>query len=68
MELIRKTVLHVETTYVDGGKEAAKPLKMVAAAAVIKKSVGRARLCRKPNTGNSSHCADLKRAFNQAYS
>ncbi|RSR34308.1 amino acid synthesis family protein, partial [Acinetobacter baumannii] len=22
MELIRKTVLHVETTYVDGGKEA----------------------------------------------
>lgn len=27
MELIRKTVLHVETTYVDGGKEAAKPLK-----------------------------------------
>ncbi|MFI7917223.1 amino acid synthesis family protein, partial [Acinetobacter baumannii] len=25
MELIRKTVLHVETTYVDGGKEAAKP-------------------------------------------
>ena len=36
MELIRKTVLHVETTYVDGGKEAAKPLKMVAAAAVIK--------------------------------
>ncbi|WP_373357651.1 amino acid synthesis family protein [Acinetobacter lactucae] len=36
MELIRKTVLHVETTYVDGGKEAGKPLKMVAAAAVIK--------------------------------
>ena len=31
MELIRKTVLHVETTYVDGGK-AAKPFKMVAAA------------------------------------
>ena len=35
MNLIRKTVLHVETTYVDGGKEAAIPLKMVAAAAVI---------------------------------
>lgn len=36
MTLIRKTVLHVETTYVDGGKEALQPLKMVAAAAVIK--------------------------------
>ena len=36
MNLIRKTVLHVETTYVDGGKEATIPLKMVAAAAVIK--------------------------------
>lgn len=36
MNLIRKTVLHVETTYVDGDKEATKPLKMVAAAAVIK--------------------------------
>lgn len=36
MSLIRKTVLHVETTYVDGGKDAAVPLKMVAAAAVIK--------------------------------
>lgn len=36
MSLIRKTVLHVETTYVDGGREAAVPLKMVAAAAVIK--------------------------------
>ena len=35
MNLIRKTVLHVETTYVDGGKEATIPLKMVAAAAVI---------------------------------
>ena len=33
MNLIRKTVLHVETTYVDGDKEATKPLKMVAAAA-----------------------------------
>ena len=36
MNLIRKTVLHVETTYVDGGKDAPIPLKMVAAAAVIK--------------------------------
>jgi hypothetical protein len=36
MNLIRKTVLYVETTYVDGGKDAPIPLKMVAAAAVIK--------------------------------
>lgn len=36
MNLIRKTILHVETIYVDGGKEAPVPLKMVAAAAVIK--------------------------------
>lgn len=36
MSLIRKTVLYVETTHVDGGREAARPLKMVAAAAVIK--------------------------------
>jgi len=36
MSLIRKTVLHVETVHVDGGRDAAKPLKMVAAAAVIR--------------------------------
>lgn len=36
MNLIRKTILHVETIYVDGGKDAAKPLKMVAAAAILK--------------------------------
>lgn len=36
MNLIRKTVLHVETTYINGGKAAPTPLKMVAAAAVIK--------------------------------
>lgn len=36
MSLIRKTVLHVETIYVDGGKDAPTPLKMVAAAAVLK--------------------------------
>ena len=36
MSLIRKTVLHVESTYIDGGKLAARPLKMVAAAAIIK--------------------------------
>ena len=36
MNLIRITVLHVESTYVDGGKDAPIPLKMVAAAAVIK--------------------------------
>jgi len=36
MSLIRKTVLHVETTHVDGGRSAPRPLKMVAAAAVIK--------------------------------
>ena len=36
MTLIRKTVLHVETVHVDGGRDAARPLKMVAAAAVIR--------------------------------
>ena len=33
---IRKTLLHVETTFIEGGKEAPKPLKLIAAAAVIK--------------------------------
>lgn len=36
MNLIRKTTLHIETIYVDGEKDAPIPLKMVAAAAVIK--------------------------------
>ncbi|EGD04688.1 hypothetical protein B1M_10211 [Burkholderia sp. TJI49] len=36
MNLIRKSVLHVETLYVDGDKVAAKPLKMIGAVAVIK--------------------------------
>lgn len=36
MSLIRKTILHVETIYVDGDRAAAKPLKMIGAAAVIK--------------------------------
>ncbi|WDM66910.1 amino acid synthesis family protein [Xanthomonas cucurbitae] len=35
MSLIRKTVLHIETVHVDGGRVAAKPLKLIAAAAVI---------------------------------
>lgn len=33
---IRKTLLHVETTLIEGGKAAPKPLKMIAAMAVIK--------------------------------
>lgn len=36
MTLIRKTLLHVETTFVEGGKEAAQPLKLIAAIAVLK--------------------------------
>ncbi|OOR89625.1 peptide synthetase [Moraxella caviae] len=36
MNLIRKTVMHVETVFVDGERAADTPLKMVAAAAVIK--------------------------------
>ncbi|MCC4619371.1 amino acid synthesis family protein [Xanthomonas cassavae CFBP 4642] len=35
MSLIRKTVLHIETVHVDGGRVAAKPLTLIAAAAVI---------------------------------
>ena len=34
--IIRKTMLHVEETLIEGGKEAATPLKMIAAIAVIK--------------------------------
>ena len=34
--IIRKTLLHVETTYIEGGKEAAQPLKLIAAIAVVK--------------------------------
>ena len=33
---IRKTLVTTETIYVDGGKAAAKPLVMIAAAAVIR--------------------------------
>ena len=33
---IRKTVLHVETTFIEGGKGAEMPLKLIAALAVIK--------------------------------
>ena len=36
MNLVRKTLLHVETTLVEGGKEAAQPLKLIAAMAVVK--------------------------------
>jgi hypothetical protein len=32
---IRKTLLHIENTLIEGGKEAAMPLKMIAAVAVI---------------------------------
>lgn len=34
--LIRKTLLHVETTLIEGGRAAPQPLKMIAAAAVVK--------------------------------
>ena len=34
--LVRKTLLHVETTLVEGGKQALKPLKLIAAMAVVK--------------------------------
>lgn len=33
---IRKTLLHVETTFIEGGRAAPKPLKLIAAAAVIR--------------------------------
>ena len=33
---IRKTLLHVEKTYIEGNKEAPKPLTLIAAVAVIK--------------------------------
>ncbi len=33
---IRKTLLNVETTLIEGGRAAARPLKMIAAAAVVK--------------------------------
>ncbi|KKW68052.1 peptide synthetase [Lampropedia cohaerens] len=36
MSLIRKTVVYVETVYVDGGREGTRPLKMIGAAAVIR--------------------------------
>lgn len=35
MTEIRRTVLHVETTLRDGGREAAEPMKLIAAAAII---------------------------------
>jgi hypothetical protein len=32
---IRRTLLHVETTFIDGGRDAAVPMKLIAAVAVI---------------------------------
>ncbi|MEI3856318.1 MULTISPECIES: amino acid synthesis family protein [unclassified Ensifer] len=34
--VVRKTLLHVEQTFIEGGKEAAKPLTLIAAIAVVK--------------------------------
>jgi hypothetical protein len=34
--IIRKTLLHVETTLIEGGRQAPKPLKLIAAMAVVK--------------------------------
>lgn len=34
--IIRKTLLHVETTLIEGGREAPTPLKLIAAMAVVK--------------------------------
>ena len=34
--IIRKTLLHVETTLIEGGREASTPLKLIAAMAVLK--------------------------------
>ena len=33
--IIRKTVTHVDTTYIEAGKPAETPIKMVAVAAII---------------------------------
>jgi hypothetical protein len=33
---VRKTLLHVETTFIEGGRAASQPLKLIAAAAVVK--------------------------------
>ncbi len=41
---IRKTLLQVETTLVEGGKAAPVPLKLFTAIAVVRKPLGRARL------------------------
>lgn len=34
--VIRKTLLHVETTFIEGGKAAPQPLRLIAAAAVVR--------------------------------
>jgi hypothetical protein len=33
---VRKTLLHVETTFIEGGRVASQPLRLIAAAAVVK--------------------------------
>ena len=40
---IRKTLLHVETTLIEGGKTAPRPLKLIAAAAIIFSGTGAVR-------------------------
>lgn len=50
---IRKTLLHVEETLIEGGKAAEQPLKMIAAVAVIKNpwaGQGLSRICARQST------------------
>jgi hypothetical protein len=50
--LIRKTILQIETTLMEGGRAAAEPLRMIAAMAVIKNPWSGRAFVEKPQAGN----------------
>lgn len=62
---IRKTLLQMETTLIEGGKAAPRPLKLFSAVAVVKKSVGWTRLRRGSEAGDPQSGTGTGRASNQ---
>ena len=45
MKYLRRTLVHRQTTYEEGGKPVGEPTLLVAALAIIQNPLGRARVC-----------------------
>ncbi len=61
---IRKTLLQVETTLIEGGKAAPQPLKLFSAFAVVK-NPGQVRLCRGSEARDSRSRTGIRRVADQ---